>query len=954
VLRGTACRSRVGYLGGAIALLATIIVALLGASPAAAASCAEGVREVGDTVYGTACADVIVVDEPGIKEIRGGDGNDTLVAAGDVDFISAGGGNDVIVATPEVSEVFGGEGDDEIYGDTEPSSVEFLVQLGSGGSVANALSGPYACDPSSPGAGVCYMPDSEQTYNGGAGNDIIFGQRGNDTIFGAEGNDRLYGGIGDDAEIHGGSGEDLLSGGAGSDTMFGAEDNDIVRGDTNADTLKGGAGSDTLSYATGATPGFEPSAVGVTCGTASPCPGFPIFSQGTGVSVNLNQVGAQFAINNGTSLSGGGQDTIDDAFENVIGTPFADYIVGDGNANKIIGGGGADVINAGGGNDNINGGADGDYLDGGAGTDEIAGGTGVQPTNNRCANGEVVSECGSATQSVVNRDTSKVAVGMVGTTLAGTSYQMIYIVGSLSVDEVFATASGPHTVVIQSRTTGPAFDAAQQGCEFNAAHKITCTPANLDAIVLAGIDGGDLLDATSEFPGTVSPILLGGSGDDRLEGAETTEDLLVDGSGTDTLLGFAHDDDLISGEGEDFLQGGPDNDVLVSSTICDGGSMAGEGGADDIAWAQVPTPHRAATLGVWASLTQKKAAQVGLSPSIASSCPAGGKATDLLTAENLEGTSGVDRLEGDSERNFLLGRAGVDNLFGFAGEDVLQANAGDHDGNLDGGADADRLKRDIVVDGDTLIDRDNASTEGDAVENLEPIYAGNFTPIEEEKIYSASAPVAYFTLGEWTQGIAYEGPEREPKSSNGSYIGGVTRGLQGALLDSDDPAVGLDGVDDAIELPNNWDPATFSATGYSVELWVNLVGEQGGQTRYLFSKFNGFSGVYLYRNPAGNFVFGTRAGNNQFDVISPGVVSTTGWRHLVGTLNGNTTTLYIDGVPTSTTFGQSVFPPLANVAANRVGNFEGTGFLAAEVDMLSIYNRALTPTEVAQHDALTR
>src|SRR5262249_41753774 len=93
-------------------------------------------------------------------------------------------------------------------------------------------------------------------------------------------------------------------------------------------------------------------------------------------------------------------------------------------------------------------------------------------------------------------------------------------------------------------------------------------------------------------------------------------------------------------------------------------------------------------------------------------------------------------------------------------------------------------------------------------------------------------------------------------------------------------------------------------------------------------------------------------GSGEFNVTTPSPVSTVGWHQVVGILNGKTITLEIDGVPTGKEFAQSVFPTVASKAANRIGNYGSTGYLDAEVDQFSLYNRALTPTEVAQHDAL--
>jgi Ca2+-binding RTX toxin-like protein len=163
--------------------------------PPAPPSCAAGPITIGETTFGTPCADVIVAP-PGVETVKGG------------------GGNDVIV--------------------------------------------PAATSTSAPCPEGCRLGVGSQTFEGGPGDDIVFGERGNDILRGGEGNDRLYGGIGDDL-LEGGPGNDVLSGGFGADGIDGGPGNDYVRGDgTQDEIVDTGPASDidTLSYSTGIAPGF--------------------------------------------------------------------------------------------------------------------------------------------------------------------------------------------------------------------------------------------------------------------------------------------------------------------------------------------------------------------------------------------------------------------------------------------------------------------------------------------------------------------------------------------------------------------------------------------------------------------------------------------------------------------------------------------------------------------------
>ncbi len=91
-------------------------------------------------------------------------------------------------------------------------------------------------------------------YNGGNGNDTIYGGTGNDTINGGNGDDDLNGGTGQDVidggngedEIHGGDGDDIIYGGNGVDTLYGDAGNDQLFGQNGNDNLVGGAGDDLI------------------------------------------------------------------------------------------------------------------------------------------------------------------------------------------------------------------------------------------------------------------------------------------------------------------------------------------------------------------------------------------------------------------------------------------------------------------------------------------------------------------------------------------------------------------------------------------------------------------------------------------------------------------------------------------------------------------------------------
>jgi Ca2+-binding RTX toxin-like protein len=604
-------------------------------------SCAEGPEREGDVIVGTPCADHIVVP-PTVTYVDGGPGNDVI----------------------EGSQT------------TAASTAALTAATGS-------------CEVE------CHLEVGSQTFEGGPGDDIVYGDRGNDILRGNAGDDRLYGGIGDD-RLEGGPGNDWLSGGFGSDTIDGQEGDDFVRGDGTIDHIfDTGGGYDTLSFATGVTPGFGAGKI-----PAVPVIGsFPKTTEGErGVLVDLG-AGGQDA-DDGVAASGGGVDEVQPGvFERIVGSPFSDYIVGSELPEEIIGGGGADVIRGGGGADVLRGGADGDYLEGAAGS--LLYGEGGGSNVDFCTGGGTPVECGSASAAVVPRPTGQVSVGETG----GTGSTDVYVTGSEGADTIQAVDTGA-TVEVQlgAGSTFNLSTADAGGCTVTASHAscpLAAPPAPnvppLDAIVIAGKGGDDVIDATG-FPAGVNVVALGGTGADTVSSGPS-EDVLVDGPPSDTSADGLHagggDDALLHNGGADYLDGGEGSDLFLSVSICDGETI--DGGSplandrDNSSWA------KNGAAGVDARLDLGLVGEVG--PNEEPVCASG--TPDLLTGiEDLEGSEGSDVLYGDGGANQLLGHRGEDTYRALAGDDTIFANSGTRDRAIDCGEGNDTAVVDLAAVGD--------------------------------------------------------------------------------------------------------------------------------------------------------------------------------------------------------------------------------------------------------------
>jgi Ca2+-binding RTX toxin-like protein len=265
-------------------------------------------------LFGSGFADVLVGDG-NANSLYGGGGDDYLAGLGGDDLLSGDAGNDILDGSAGNDTLDGGADNDILDGGAGSDSL-----IGGGGfdmasygsaaasvtarldipavNTGNAAGDTYTGIAGLFGSGFADVLVGDGTANslyGGGAFDYLAGQGGNDQVFGEAGNDILDGNADNDT-LDGGSGDDILDGGAG------------------ADLLHGGGGIDMVTYGSATT--------GVTAWLQFP-------------SVNTGDA----AGDSYTGISG------------LIGSGFADFLLGDANANSINGAGGNDLLFGGGGSD---------------------------------------------------------------------------------------------------------------------------------------------------------------------------------------------------------------------------------------------------------------------------------------------------------------------------------------------------------------------------------------------------------------------------------------------------------------------------------------------------------------------------------------------------------------------------------------------------------------------------
>jgi len=563
-----------------------------------------------DVIYGGGGNDVITGGPNGNDTICGGPGNDVIKGGHGFDKLFGEGGNDTLDGETGSDLLDGGEGNDTLEGEKGADNLQ-------GGSGEDKLLGSKGPDKLDGGPGNDYI-DGQQGSDkilGGAGNDKLLGDKGNDQIEGDEGEDLIEGGPGDDSELEGGPGSDEVFGGAGSDNADGGPgDGDIVRGDAGTDTLSGGEGAeDIVSYADATRGGIQ---VNLAAGTAK----------------------------------GDGHDTLS-GFEDVVGSPQADTIVGDGEANRLDGGVGDDTLISGGG---------GGQAFGGPGSDT-------------CEGFATETSCGPEQAPPPN-----LAYGTLNEGLDGSS---LIIQGSPGNDEIHISRSPTAWVVSD---TIPIFPG--EGCEpqpSNASAMVCPDSGPPPLIVVTGGDGNDKIVVDPSVPASANVRINGGPGSDELVGG-AGDDVLEAGEnynspdhGNDTLIGNGGSDVLYADPGSDVLQGGPGNDLLVNSVLtCQGHTFDGGPGEDTVSYARSKDNLRIELGGTGGP-------------------PGCGNPDKILSDnESLEGSDGPDVLIGDNGDNSLMGHLGADTFIGKGGDDFIEAQDGQHDKSIDCGPGNDQAALD--------------------------------------------------------------------------------------------------------------------------------------------------------------------------------------------------------------------------------------------------------------------
>lgn len=741
-----------------------------------------------DRLYGGAGADY-VTGGAGVDYVHGGSGDDPSVRGGDGDdFLFGGAGNDVLDGENDndtlyggtgVNRLEGGDGNDILWGGDEGTAATPEQLRGESGK--DTIHGGAGVDEALGGGGddliygnggddTLYGDAGDDEIHGGAGNDTIRGDEGRDTLYGDEGDDDVRGGL-DDNIVHGGDGDDILWGGYiasdtfyGNDTLYGDAGNDTLNGALGNDTLDGGTGNDSL-YGAGGDDSYVFSAgadyIQDTGGTTDrlllgagldlndvafltdPGDSNDLIVASFGRSVTIED---QAVANNGPIE----QIVMDDGFyinsaiytQWILSNSAAETKSGGSGINVMLGYGGNDTLKGFGNNDFLHGGdgddilygasntadsTDDDSLHGGRGNDTLYGGSGNDTLWGGEGNDSLNGEAGNDTY-VLTAGTDTI------TETGGTD--TIRFRGGLTLEAVTFTNTGTYdltlaaslgTFVLANQRNATAADHVdtllfEDGFQVNVGlyGSAEWLMATSDAQTLAG-DHGNASGVNTDdviIGGTGSNSIRGhdgndqifaGAGNDSSVQGDAGNDLIHGGSGNDTLYGGTGTDTMWGGTGADTVRGGDDADILNGGDG-DDAALWGENG-DDTVYGDAGNDTIRGDAG-----NDILHGGDGDDTIYGASNSTDSTDNDTLYGEagddHLFGQSGDDVLWGGFNADELRGGAGIDTLWGESGEDDLYGDAGADtlhggDGNdtLYGAGSSDSTDNDVLYgeDGDDFL-----------------------------------------------------------------------------------------------------------------------------------------------------------------------------------------------------------------------------------------------------------
>jgi len=207
---------------------------------------------------------------------------------------------------------------------------------------------------------------------------------------------------------------------------------------------------------------------------------------------------------------------------------------------------------------------------------------------------------------------------------------------------------------------------------------------------------------------------------------------------------------------------------------------------------------------------------------------------------------------------------------------------------------------------------------------------------------------SYWRMGETAGGVAFD----TKSTYDGTYVGPPTLGQPGALTVAGDVAPDFDSLNDYMTVGDIYSYA--GTANFTVETWINRNTLRETGYRWIVGKDTTVAprdGWHLIIEANTQRPQFARWANGTSNVAAGTTATAAGtWYHLVGTYDGTSVRLYVNGVLESGAVASSV-SMIDTTYPFRVGAIGGTGQgkFGGVIDEVAVYGRALSATEVKQH-----
>jgi hypothetical protein len=205
----------------------------------------------------------------------------------------------------------------------------------------------------------------------------------------------------------------------------------------------------------------------------------------------------------------------------------------------------------------------------------------------------------------------------------------------------------------------------------------------------------------------------------------------------------------------------------------------------------------------------------------------------------------------------------------------------------------------------------------------------------------ADSPLGYWRLGEGSGTVAAD----QLATHNGTYAYGPALGQAGALFNDPATSVGFDGTSQFVQVPSD---ASLNPSIFSFEIWARPTGG-AGTYRVAIASRNYPQGWTLVVGSFDDWEFWINSGTGLV-TFGGGTATLNTWHHLVGTFDGTTAVLYVNGVRVASAAVSAAYQPQTRgpllISQSQPGS---SSYFPGQLEEAAVYGTALSPTQVQHH-----